>query len=510
MRRGTHFAVIRGIIGVGKEEWSGVVSDQTLAHLATTGAPVGSATYYVPARDQAAAQAIVSSEMCPSQESIHGPPGWLPDFGDVVVYTDGACKTLGEGKLQKVKPPSPVECDKRGIQSRVEHRRQPQNPARAPAPRRTPSPGAPDSSRVVVDAAGWGIWFGEQCPLNASGPLEGPVQTSNRAELRALIAAIETVNSEISNARRVIVRSDCSLVVGARRDVVEALHVKAVPDRDLKLRLGAALRQLDERKVVLSLEWVKGHGISYGNHCADWLANEGSYDKAAQINPRAKFSRAPFRQFVAKPYIDYSAPRPSRHQPLRKVHSGGVSKPVHVKKKRRMASGWQGAGNFRDSHGWRDGRRAPDRHARAPSRGPRYYTDRDAAPQQEMHGLVPMVAGVARNGGQHANGTRSTPYANDTHRRHAPRHQASWAVDRNPATNWTEGAQQSSDAPGWSGAPQFAAFGAPLPHPPTMLPATMLQPIDEVIDLVSEGEEEAQPAAGTNSSDKVVEVIALD
>lgn len=537
-RAGMHFAVIRGVIGFIKEEWSGVVSDESLAHLATVGAPPGSSTYYVAAKDHAAAQAIVQSEMCPSQVSVHGPPGRLPSLGDVVVYTDGACKTLGEGKLSGVQPPPSSEWDALGIVPRMVERRHRHHSSKPPG--RTPSPGAPASrtvtTRPVVDVAGWGIWFGEGCALNTHGPLEGRMQTAGRAELRAVISAVETVNAEIPHARHVIVRTDCRDVVNVRALVTEGLKSSSpiagapAPDAsetnvfgdkcDLKLRLGAALRQLDERKVELSVEWVKGHGISYGNHCADWLASEGSLDKAGEIKPNAKrnIPRRPCPAFVARPYIDYSGPR-TRGMPLRKVHSGGVSKPVHQKKKRRM-HGWQANDEGRDSYAGRGGKRMKgNRHGRPvpPARASRYHIDRDRDPGHTHpgHGLVPVMAGVAHAGGHHAhasglhvNGISPNPVAN-----------GNWIVDQNPASNWNESvAAHWTESPAWTAGqaagPQFAAFGAPVARPQPHSP-TMLDPAGEVIDLVSEAEEEegevaARGEAGTVNKDKVVEVISLD
>jgi hypothetical protein len=68
--------------------------------------------------------------------------------------------------------------------------------------------GACSSNGQAKAYAGYGVYFGENHPLNISEPLIGPIQTNNRAEMMAVIRALEIYPFE----GRVIVYSDSKYI----------------------------------------------------------------------------------------------------------------------------------------------------------------------------------------------------------------------------------------------------------------------------------------------------------
>ena len=57
--------------------------------------------------------------------------------------------------------------------------------------------------------AGYGVWFGEDDPRNASEPFDG-LQTNNRAELLAIVKALSILREDIENGVPVRIFSDSS------------------------------------------------------------------------------------------------------------------------------------------------------------------------------------------------------------------------------------------------------------------------------------------------------------
>jgi len=53
--------------------------------------------------------------------------------------------------------------------------------------------GACENNGKPSARAGFGVWFGEDGPPPISSPLEGPIQTNQRAEMTAVIAALEVL-----------------------------------------------------------------------------------------------------------------------------------------------------------------------------------------------------------------------------------------------------------------------------------------------------------------------------
>jgi len=155
--------------------------------------------------------------------------------------------------------------------------------------------GEDDVDVVYVDGActsngrnnavsGYGVWFGDGDERNVSEFVANEAQTNNRAELRAMIHALDIFLKEAEseqnkkNLKRVVIYSDSNLVVqganewrhswkklGWRRNTGELLNA------DLWMLLDTRLIQLRAIRAV-EIKWIKAHCGIYGNEMADQLA----------------------------------------------------------------------------------------------------------------------------------------------------------------------------------------------------------------------------------------------
>ncbi|KAI5787074.1 ribonuclease H-like domain-containing protein [Geopyxis carbonaria] len=129
--------------------------------------------------------------------------------------------------------------------------------------------------------AGVGVWFGDQDTRNISEPLLGPRQTNQRAELTAILRAINVAPIH----REVLIFTDSQYAINCvtvwhlnwgRNNWTTSLG-KPVENRDL---IQEILETIETRKDYGSrtrFEWVKGHtGRNDGNSQADRLAVQGA------------------------------------------------------------------------------------------------------------------------------------------------------------------------------------------------------------------------------------------
>ncbi|KAM3719517.1 Ribonuclease [Dirofilaria immitis] len=126
-------------------------------------------------------------------------------------------------------------------------------------------------------AAGIGIYWGEQHVDNISEPLlDGPL-TNNRAELIAVIRAIQTAIQR--GYQRLIVRTDSSLLIQTmnlwihrwRKNGWKTSNGIAVKNQDLIIQLDSLVKNINVR-----FEHVFGHMGIFGNEKADQLARKGA------------------------------------------------------------------------------------------------------------------------------------------------------------------------------------------------------------------------------------------
>lgn len=156
--------------------------------------------------------------------------------------------------------------------------------------------------------AGVGVWFGDADPRypllppqhhsypdptedestepsspssNVSEPLEGPRQTNNRAELTAILRALEIAPKH----REVLIYSDSKYSIqcltewhqGWARNGWKTASGKAVENKDLLEQILELIRERLEVGIKTGFQWVKAHtGSGDGNEKADQLAVEGA------------------------------------------------------------------------------------------------------------------------------------------------------------------------------------------------------------------------------------------
>ncbi|MCJ1307198.1 hypothetical protein MMC25_000844 [Agyrium rufum] len=133
--------------------------------------------------------------------------------------------------------------------------------------------------------AGVGVYFGPKDKRNLSESLPGPRQTNQRAELTAILRALETVPRD----RDVTIVTDsqysinCATVwyVQWRKRGWKNAAGKPVENRDI---IENILNKIEDRTSLSSqtnFEWIKGHANHPGNEAADKLAVAGARNAAS-------------------------------------------------------------------------------------------------------------------------------------------------------------------------------------------------------------------------------------
>ena len=121
---------------------------------------------------------------------------------------------------------------------------------------------------------------------NISESLPGPRQTNQRAELMAIVRALDTVPKD----RHVLICTDSQYsincvttwYVGWRKNGWKAASGKPVENRDIIENVLNRIEARSVRGVHTTFEWVKGHASDAGNIEADKLAVSGAR-KGAQL-----------------------------------------------------------------------------------------------------------------------------------------------------------------------------------------------------------------------------------
>ncbi|KAI9789001.1 MAG: hypothetical protein M1833_002788 [Piccolia ochrophora] len=132
----------------------------------------------------------------------------------------------------------------------------------------------------MAAVAGVGVYFGKDDQRNISEALAGSRQTNQRAELTAILRALDIAPRH----REVIIVTDSSYAIKCvtewcvnwRKNGWRSAAGKAVENRDL---IEDILRKMEERDtlgVSTKFEWVKGHSTDQGNVEADRLAVAGA------------------------------------------------------------------------------------------------------------------------------------------------------------------------------------------------------------------------------------------
>ncbi|CAB4489918.1 unnamed protein product [Rhizophagus irregularis] len=128
--------------------------------------------------------------------------------------------------------------------------------------------------------AGIGVYWGKDDPRNISERLPGPRQTNNRAEIMAVIRALETCPD---NNIPLEIRTDSQYVINAYKSWIpkweknnkwKASNNKDVENKELFQRLMKLVRA---RNAEVTIEYVQGHVGVQENEEADQLAKLGAF-----------------------------------------------------------------------------------------------------------------------------------------------------------------------------------------------------------------------------------------
>ena len=121
--------------------------------------------------------------------------------------------------------------------------------------------------------SGWGIWSPDDHSINENGPLEGTNQSSDRAEVRALVAALEKTEGEI------YIITDNQHV----RDSAQYLETGGKVHQGKHLDLWARIK--NQIRKMKSIIWVKAHlmkenATKAGVCFEDWYGNNEAHIQA--------------------------------------------------------------------------------------------------------------------------------------------------------------------------------------------------------------------------------------
>ncbi|GJD11377.1 Ribonuclease H [Galdieria sulphuraria] len=127
--------------------------------------------------------------------------------------------------------------------------------------------------------AGYGVYFGDGDSRNISRPLLGQVQTNQRAELSAMIAALESVYSRYVK----------DILTAGWLEQWKLNHWKRkvgeLKNLDLIQRLDYLWNKVHQQsKAKIEIVWVKGHDGLKGNEEADRLATLGIHQRLSRDN----------------------------------------------------------------------------------------------------------------------------------------------------------------------------------------------------------------------------------
>ncbi|KAK1967514.1 RnaseH-domain-containing protein [Colletotrichum eremochloae] len=127
--------------------------------------------------------------------------------------------------------------------------------------------------------AGVGVYFGPNDPRNVSERLEGKPQTNQRAELTAILRALQL--SPLTQS--LLILTDSSYSVKCVKEWYEIWKKNEwktsagdVKNKDLILAVREEVAKRDAAGAKTDIEWVKGHNNDPGNVAADRLAVAGA------------------------------------------------------------------------------------------------------------------------------------------------------------------------------------------------------------------------------------------
>jgi ribonuclease HI len=145
--------------------------------------------------------------------------------------------------------------------------------------------GACPSNGLQDPQAGIGIFFSPNSEHNVSARLPGPRQTNQRAELYAVLKALEHLHTHpppppahivILTDSRYAQQALTEWVYKWEREGWRTANRGEVVSKDLFKRAKDMLDSLGERGTIVKLKHVRGHAGVWGNEMADKLAVKGA------------------------------------------------------------------------------------------------------------------------------------------------------------------------------------------------------------------------------------------
>ncbi|KAI0392690.1 ribonuclease H-like protein [Xylariaceae sp. FL0594] len=128
--------------------------------------------------------------------------------------------------------------------------------------------------------AGVGVFFGVGDERNVSERLEGEVQTNQRAELTAIIRALESTKEvhkiRIFSDSKYSIECSTNWYRSWERNNWLRENGKEVLNQDLVKRIRSLIEERDAAGFETQFQWVKGHSNDAGNSAADLLAVAGA------------------------------------------------------------------------------------------------------------------------------------------------------------------------------------------------------------------------------------------
>ncbi|KAM0559471.1 hypothetical protein ACHAPJ_004501 [Fusarium lateritium] len=249
-------------------------------------------------------------------------PGIYEDWGDVQTRIMGVhgpkykkFNTRGEAEDFIRKEGTQETCDALGLGSKLRPTQQytgaafepVEPPAKKAKPEPTnestsdslqePNPTAPkprpggDIIKVYTDgsslangqvgaSAGLGVYFGDNDERNLSERLPGEPQTNQRAELLAMLRALEIVpltqGIQIWSDSMYSINCVTLWAPGWAKKNWRTAAGGEVKNQDIVRKLLAKMKERTDAGTVTLFQWVKGHASDRGNQEADRLANVGS------------------------------------------------------------------------------------------------------------------------------------------------------------------------------------------------------------------------------------------
>ena len=118
------------------------------------------------------------------------------------------------------------------------------------------------------------------CCRNISERLKGELQTNQRAELTAILRALEVApedkDAEIMSDSKYSIQCATEWYKGWERNGWKSTSGGDVKNQDLVMAIRAKIDARERRGTRTTFIWVKGHSTNKGNIAADNLATNGA------------------------------------------------------------------------------------------------------------------------------------------------------------------------------------------------------------------------------------------